>query len=155
MECCCYLRNVQDLLADGKTPYERRFGEPFKGPVIPCGAMVEYHHQFGKNVSRGIFLGYELIEGENMERRHLVADIEELGISRRPNAKKVLTPRRSDHFILPATDGTAKLFGTDHEFREPTFWREQLVRSEELGDELQGEPGEPQPIESKDDAEAR
>ena len=26
MECYCYLRNVQDLLTDGKTPYERRFG---------------------------------------------------------------------------------------------------------------------------------
>ena len=24
-----YLLNVQDFLADGKTPYERRFGEPF------------------------------------------------------------------------------------------------------------------------------
>ena len=30
----CYLRNVQDLLAEGKTPYQRRFGEPFKGPMI-------------------------------------------------------------------------------------------------------------------------
>ena len=29
VECCCFLRNVQDLLADGKTPYERRYGEPF------------------------------------------------------------------------------------------------------------------------------
>ena len=29
MECYTYLRNVQDLLADGKTPYERRFGQPF------------------------------------------------------------------------------------------------------------------------------
>ena len=29
VECCTYLRNVQDLLQDGKTPYERRFGEPF------------------------------------------------------------------------------------------------------------------------------
>ena len=36
MECYCYLRNRQDL-SDGKTPYERRFGEPFKGPVIPFG----------------------------------------------------------------------------------------------------------------------
>ena len=64
MECCCYLRNVQDLLAVGKTSYERRFGEPFKGPVIPFGAMVEYCpisardqarlHQFGKNVLPGI-----------------------------------------------------------------------------------------------------
>ena len=29
MECYCYLRNIQDLLSDGKTPYERRFGMPF------------------------------------------------------------------------------------------------------------------------------
>ena len=26
MECFTYLRNIQDLLSDGKTPYERRFG---------------------------------------------------------------------------------------------------------------------------------
>ena len=43
IECYCYLRNVQDLLADRKTLYERRFGEPFKGPIIPFGAMVKYH----------------------------------------------------------------------------------------------------------------
>ena len=30
MKCYCYLRNVQDPLSDGKTPYERRFGQPFK-----------------------------------------------------------------------------------------------------------------------------
>ena len=35
MECHTYLRNVQDLLSDGKTPYERRFGQSFKGPIIP------------------------------------------------------------------------------------------------------------------------
>ena len=29
MKCFCYLRNIQDLLSDGKTPHERRFGEPF------------------------------------------------------------------------------------------------------------------------------
>ena len=29
MECETYLRNVTDLLSDGKTPYERRFGQPF------------------------------------------------------------------------------------------------------------------------------
>ena len=59
MECLCHLRNTQDLLSDGKTPYERRFGMPFNGPVIPFGAVVEYHpisakdqsrlHQFGSN----------------------------------------------------------------------------------------------------------
>ena len=35
MECYCYWRNAQDLLTDGTTPYERRFGEPFKGLGIP------------------------------------------------------------------------------------------------------------------------
>ena len=35
MECYTYLRNVTDLLSDGKTPYERRFGQPFEGPIIP------------------------------------------------------------------------------------------------------------------------
>ena len=58
MECYTYLRNVTDLLSDGKTPYERRFGQPFKGPIIPFGSLVEYHpitakdqstiHQVGK-----------------------------------------------------------------------------------------------------------
>ena len=32
----------QDLLFDGKTHYERRFGEPFKGRMIPFGALVEW-----------------------------------------------------------------------------------------------------------------
>ena len=29
MECYAYLRNIQDLLSDGKTPYERRLEKPF------------------------------------------------------------------------------------------------------------------------------
>ena len=80
MECNCYLRNIQDLLSDGKTPFARRFGMPFNGPVIPFGAMVEYHHISAKDASRlhqfrakvlpGIFLGYALCAGENLERRH-------------------------------------------------------------------------------------
>ena len=66
MECYTYLRNVTDLLSDGKTPYERRFGQPFKGPIIPFGSLVEYHpftakdqsliHRFGKRVLPGLFL---------------------------------------------------------------------------------------------------
>ena len=39
MECKTYLRNIQDLLSDGKTPYQRRFGEPFEGPIIPFGSF--------------------------------------------------------------------------------------------------------------------
>ena len=43
MECYTYLRNVTNLSSDGKTPCERRFGQPFKGPIIPFGSLVEYH----------------------------------------------------------------------------------------------------------------
>ena len=70
MECYTYLRNVQDLLSDGNTPHERRFGKPFKGPIIPFGSLVEYYptsakdqsrnHQFGKKVLPGLFLAYAL-----------------------------------------------------------------------------------------------
>ena len=80
MECYCLLRNMHDLLSDGKTPYEWLFWMPCNGPVIPFGAMVEYHptsakdtsilHQFGPKVLPGMFLGYVLYAGRNVERRH-------------------------------------------------------------------------------------
>ena len=67
-EWYCYLLNIHDLLSVGPALYERRFGIPFNRPVIPFGAMVEYHlfsakdqsrlHQFGAKVLQGIFLGY-------------------------------------------------------------------------------------------------
>ena len=70
MEWYTCLRKIQDLLSDGKTPYERRFGQPLKGPIVPFGSLVEYHtttakdqsriHQFGKKVLPGLFLGYAL-----------------------------------------------------------------------------------------------
>ena len=41
MECYTYLRNVTDLFSDGKTPCERRFGQPFKGPIFPFGSLVD------------------------------------------------------------------------------------------------------------------
>ena len=89
MECYTYLRNVTDLLSEGKTPCERRSGQPFKGPIIPFGSLVEYHpktakdqskihHQFGKKVSPGLFLGYALYAGRIWKGDTLVADNEEL-----------------------------------------------------------------------------
>ena len=51
--------------------------------------------------------------------------------------KKVLTPQRVDKFTFPIVNGKAKTFGRDYEFREPTLWREQPVRSEDLREELQ------------------
>ena len=84
MECYTYLRNVTDLVSDGKTTYERRFGQPFKGPIISFGSLVEHHprtakdqsrnHQFGKKVLPGLFLGYALYAGEIWKGDVLVAD---------------------------------------------------------------------------------
>ena len=77
LECCCYLRKVQDFLADGKHRLKGDLEEPFEGPVIPFGSMVDYHpvsaknqsrlHQMGKTVSAGIFLGYALCAGGNWQ----------------------------------------------------------------------------------------
>ena len=89
MECYTYLRNVTDLLSDGKTPCERRFfWQPFKGPIIPFGSLVEYHpitakdqsriYQFGKKVLPGLFLGYALYAGGIWRCDIVVADFEEL-----------------------------------------------------------------------------
>ena len=73
IDCNTYLRNIQDLLSGGKTPYERRLGEPLKGLIIPFGSLVECYpisakdksriRQFGKKVLPGLFLGYALYPG--------------------------------------------------------------------------------------------
>ena len=80
MECYCYLRNIQDLLSDVKTPYERRFGMPFNGPTIPFGAMVEYHPISAKRLvatasvrlkSLASYISRRcIVRGVNLERRH-------------------------------------------------------------------------------------
>ena len=115
MECYTYLRNVTDLLSDGKTLYERRFGQPFKGPIIPFGPLVEYHpitakdqstiHQFGKKVLPGLFLGYALYAEGIWKGDVLVADLEELETmdaseiySKRLNAKEVIFPKARIYF---------------------------------------------------------
>ena len=56
IECYTYLRNIQDLLTDGKTRYERRFGEPFKGSIIPFGSLVEYYPFLRKTSQESINL---------------------------------------------------------------------------------------------------
>ena len=112
MECHCYLRNVQDLLADGKTLHDRGYGEPLEGPVIPFGALVEYHPisardqsrllQFGKKVFPGIFLGYPLIAGREFGTetfwlqtlRSWKLWTREKIHARKLDAKEVITPNR-------------------------------------------------------------
>ena len=63
MECQCSVRNVQDLVSDGKTLQERRFGIPVNGPVIPLGAMVEHHRVSAKDTSRLHQFGPKVLPG--------------------------------------------------------------------------------------------
>ena len=137
MECYTYLRNVTDLLSDGKTPYERRFGQPFEGPIIPFGSLVEYHpitakdqsriHQFGKKVLLGLFLGYALYAGEIWKGDVLIADLEELETmdaseiySKRLDAKELIFPKQGE-FIFPIADGRIKTLGGDRDLRTSTL----------------------------------
>ena len=149
------IRNVQDLLSNEKTPYDRRFGEPFKGSIIPFGSLVEYYpisakdqsrnHQFGKKVLPGLFLGYALYAGGIWKGDILVADIEELETmdaseiySKRLNAKEVMFPKEKGKFIFPVADGRIKLPGGDQELRTPTLIRDHPIRGEDQRD-FQGE----------------
>ena len=117
MECYTCLRNVTDLLSDGKTPYERCFGQPCKGPIIPFGSLVEYHpitakdqsriHQFGKKVLPGLFLGYALCAGWIWKGDVLIADLEDLETmdaseiySKRLNAKEVIFSKEMENLFF-------------------------------------------------------
>ena len=147
MECYTYLRNVTDLLFDGKTPYERRFGQPLKGPIIPFGSVVEYHpftaedqsriHQFGKKVLPGLLLGYALYAGRIWKGDVLVADLEELETmdateiySKRLNAKEVTFPEEKGVLIFPIADGRINPLGGDQDLRTSTLVRHRPVRGE-------------------------
>ena len=165
MECYTYLRNVTDLLSDGKTPHERRFGQPFKGPIIP----FEYHpitakdqsriHQFGKKVLPGLFLGYALYAGGIWKGDVLIADLEELETmdaseiySKRLNAKEVIFPKQGE-FIFPIADGRIKTPGGDQELRTSTLVRHCPIQGDSHVDFLgESEGSLPQPHDSFLDA---
>ena len=165
MECYTYLRNVTDLLSDGKTPYERRFGKPFEGPVVPFGSLVEYHpitakdqsriHQFGKKVLPGLFLGYALYAGGIWKGDVLIADLEELETmdaseiySKRLNAKEVTFPKEGE-FTFPIADGRIKTLGGDQELRTSTLIRPRPIQGEGHVDFLgESEGSLPQPHDS-------
>ena len=160
MECYTYLRNVTDLLSDGKVP---------KGPIIPFGSLVEYHpitakiqsriHQFGKKVLPGLFLGYALYAGRIWKSDVLVADLEELETmdasdvySKRLNAKEVIFPKPGE-FIFPIADGRIKPPGEDQVLRTSTLVRHRPIQGESNIDFLgESEGSLPQPHDSFPDA---
>ena len=138
--CYCYLRNIQDLLSDGKTPYERRFWENYlTDQFSPFGAMVEYHiYLVLKSCQVHMFLGYVLYAGGIRKGNIMVADIEDLAQmdaselhARRLNAKEVSTPMKGEKLILPVADGTVKISGEDQDLRTSTLIRDNPDSGEE------------------------
>ena len=93
------------------------FVQPFKGPIIPFGSLVEYQpftakdqsriHQFGKKVLPGLILGYALYAGGIWKGDVLIADLEELETmdaseiySKRLSAKEMIIPKENGNFIF-------------------------------------------------------
>ena len=81
------LRNIQDKLADRKSPYEKRFGTPVDGPVVLfglefflkkksylCGKTKSRLLQFGTKMLPGILFGYSLNSGGGWTRDLVLAD---------------------------------------------------------------------------------
>ena len=108
MEWHCCLRNLQNLSSDGNTLFERRFGIPFYGRIIPFGSKIEYHpisakdlsrpHRFGPKVLPVMLCMREESGKETLWSQTLNEELEEMDASelqaRRLNAKEVLTPMK-------------------------------------------------------------
>ena len=170
MECYTYLRNVTDLLSDGKTPYERRCGQPFKGPIIPFGSLVDYHpttakdqsiiHQLGKKVLPGLFLGYRSVRGWNLEGwqkwcqtlRSWRRWTHRKSTQKDSMRKRWYFPNKENLFSQSHMD-ESKPLGGDQDLRTSTLVRHQPIQGESNIDFLRESEGSlPQPQYSFPDA---
>ena len=142
-----YLRNVTDLLSDGKTPYERRFGEPFKGPINPFGSLVE---------SITLFLRKASQESINLERKFYLDCSSDTHCTRGDCGRvtywlqtlrswKRWTHQKSTQktqckgsdisqgngkTFSPVAEGRIKLLGGDQDLRTSTLIRHRPIRGE-------------------------
>ena len=175
VECFTYLRNIQDLLSDGETPYERRFGEPFKGPIIPFGSMIEHHpisakdlsqlHQFDTKVSLYFFLGHGLHAGESGKEtlwsqtlRSWKGRTHQKSTQEDSMQRKWITPMNGENFIFPIADRTVKRSGGDQVLRTSPLILDHPDRGEERRNLLRESDGSsPTPFQDSSpcDGEAR
>ena len=83
-ECYTYLRNIHDVVHDGKTPCELRRGVIFDGYPLPFWCAVDYkphakrgtadHQKFDISTRLGIFMGYHPKSGGKWSGDYLVID---------------------------------------------------------------------------------
>ena len=139
MECYTYLRNVTDLLSDGKTAYERRFGQPLKGPIVPLGSLVEYHPFYCKGPVKSpsnwkesltwIVLRIRFVRGWNLEgwrtgrRPWGVGDDGRIGnLLKKTQCERDDISQRKGIIYLPIEDGRIKLLGGDQDLNTSTLY---------------------------------
>ena len=123
----------------------KMFGQPFEGPIISFGSLVEYHpftakdqsriHQFGKQVLLGLFLGYVLYAGGIWKGDVLAADIEELetmdwNLLEKTQCKRGDISQRKRKIYFPIADGRIKTLGGDQDLRTSTSIRHRPIQEE-------------------------
>ena len=176
LECFSFLRSIQDLLSDGKTPYERRFGATISKDQsfrlvhwLSISLFLRKTSQESINLERksylDLFLGYALYAVRIWKGDIMVADIEELETmdasaihSKRLIAKEVIFHQQNEKFIFPVADGRIKFVGGDQELRTSTLIREHPIRGEGQRDflrESEWSPPPPPQDSHPDDGEAR
>ena len=122
-ECYSFLRCTSDKLANGKTPYEMRFGRKFQGKLIPFGALISYKpakvssnqyfevHTFGSKLRQALFIGYYQYPGGSWSGDYIVVDLDSLesaeNVADVPlrRIKEVILP---DNFSFPLATGKVR-----------------------------------------------
>ena len=159
------------IWTDGKTPYERRFGQPFKEPIIVFLEQWLNIIRFQREIDQG-FINFSRkcysvsFLAVSWSRWELGKETLWLRISRNwktwthqkfilkdSTRKKYWSHKKSVEFSVLVADGTAKLSGRDYEFRQTTLRREPQG-TKISAENFFGEPEESQPTEPTDDAEA-
>ena len=146
MEFYTYLRNIQDFLSDGKTLYERRFGQPFLDQSIhlvhwlSITLSLRKTRQESINLERKSYLDCSLdtlcTRGEFGRVTYWLQTLRSWrrwthrkSTQKKLNAKEVIFPKQGE-FIVPIADGRIKLLGGDQDLRTSTLIRERPIRGE-------------------------
>ena len=168
MECFANLRNVTDLFFNGKTPYERRFGKPFEGPVIPFGSLVWVslyncersvpNPSIWKESFTWIVPRIRSSRGGNLEgwradcRPWGVGNDGRIGTRKDSMRNRWYFPNK-ENLIFPIADGRIKTPVGDQELRTSTLILQRPIQGESHVDFLgESEGSLPQPHDSLPDA---
>ena len=169
MECSCSLRHIQDSLAIGRTPCEKRFTAPLNGPIRPFGRenVSQTHltkqtkhrlHQLGEKMLSRILTGGPAYGGWMVRRLACCGLGRPHGIRR--SSKKIEVPECTkspllrDKCVFPCPGGPLKQDG--HVALRP-LRHQQLQEDDDLaGDDSDAQNQQPLPpiAEGKSDADS-